>query len=380
MVTVAFRYVRMVILSALFFAYLLFPSLYRIGDYVRQTNPWSGQKYVELAFSPIQAELACLYGHPIPGADSHYRDEHGVQVSTARTNTTAVTEPIPNIVHFIFGLQNPLRNPQAGHFDFLCYLAVRSAIVSLRPDTIYLHYTYLPSDHSNNNTNVDDPMNNPWIRRLSKHIRLIHHPPPATDNNNIQYSHLSDMMRLQFLLEKGGIYLDMDAFALRSFHDLLNPPAGRDVVLGHEGGNRWGLCNGIMAARPNSTFVSRWLASYEHVDFSREWNYHSVRLPKKLAGLHPSEICALAPDAFFWPTWTWRHVHWMHEELDTNTTQFWQEKIDRHGGSLFGNQVAYHAWSQMAWDRHLSGLTPEVVRRKDTRFNLLVRQFMEEDL
>lgn len=348
-----------IFITALALNYLTFPYLLHFGDYVRQTNPWSGQKYIESAFTPTTAELACLNGNLKP--------QEGAKPS----------DPIPNIVHFIFGLKNPLYHPSAGHFDFLAYLAVRSALVSLDPEALYIHYTYLaepPSPDAN-----ADPKTNPWIRRLSKHkaVKLIHHTP---DESKTQYAHLSDTMRLEFLHKQGGIYLDIDSFALRPFDHVRNAPHPHDIVLGHEGGNRWGLCNAIIAARPNSTFVARWLESYATVDFSREWNYHSVLLPKEMAEKYPEEICALAPDAFFWPTWTWRHVEWMHVRLSREEATYWQKEIEENGGSLFDNQLAYHAWNQMAYDRHLKALTPKLIRKKDTRFNLLMRKFMEDDL
>ncbi len=354
-----------VLVTAAFLLYLCVPYFYYVGDYVRQTNPFSEQRYIEQSFVPSDRELACLRGKPIPGDPP----------PPPRDSPAGSDEPIPNIVHFIYGLKNPLDSSNAGHFDFMCYLAVRSAIVSLRPDAIYLHYAYLSETPSADP--MADPLTNPWIKRLAKHITLVHHAPSAS---TAQYAHLSDTMRLEFLHAQGGIYLDIDAFALRPFDKLLAAPRPHDIVLGAEGGNRWGLCNAIMAARANSTFIERWLESYRDVDFSREWNYHSVLLPRELADAHPDEVCALPPDAFFWPTWTWRHVEWMHEPLGRDESKYWRRQIEAHGGSLFENQVAYHAWNQMAWDRYLKKLNPVAVRMQDTRFNLLVRRFMEDDL
>jgi hypothetical protein len=352
-----------VLISAVLLLLVTFPYLRYCGDYVRQTNPFSGQKYIESAFAPTESELACLKGN-LPPSDLIYDGARAL-------------DPIPNIVHFIFGLKNPLHDPDAGHFDFLNYLAVRSALVSLDPDALYIHYTYLAEPPS---PDADaDPLTNPWVRRLAKNskVKLVHHKP---DPSTAQYAHLSDTMRLEFLLNQGGIYLDIDSFALRPFDDIRRSPHPHDVVLGYEGGNRWGLCNAVIAARPNSTFVSRWLDSYSKVDLSREWNYHSVVLPREMAEEHPDEVCALAPDAFFWPTWTWRHVEWMHAPLSSDEARYWKGEIDSNGGSLFDNQLAYHAWNQMAYDRHIKALTPELVRTRDTRFNLLMRKFLEDDL
>ncbi|KAK4219865.1 hypothetical protein QBC37DRAFT_271573 [Rhypophila decipiens] len=380
-----FRFRLLVLISAFVLAYLTFPWLIYFGDYVRQTNPWSGQKYTELAFTASGDELACLHGRPLPSEES--KDE---AAAAAKGKNTLEPKPIPNIVHFVFGLKNPLVKSRAGNFDFLWYLAVRSALVSIKPEKLYLHYTYLPgpeasaADADDKDVTMHDPLANPWIKRLSKDIELVHHKPAPSSgpdqDSPARYAHLSDTLRLDLLQSQGGIYLDMDSFALRSFEELRNPPAGHDIILGHEGGNRWGLCNAVMLARPNSTFLTRWIKSYENVDLSKEWNYHSVLLPKEMATAHPDEVCTLAPDAFFWPTWTWRHVDWMHESLNAKDAEYWSGQIKKHGGSLFENQRAYHAWSQMAFERYLGKLTPEVIRTRDTRFNFLMRRFLEDDL
>lgn len=364
-------------LSRLFFPLLLAlmlycfsPKIYRLGDHVRQTNPLSGQRRVEQDFAPTRREMACLYGlSPQPAASPH------------QTSGT-----IPHAVHFIFLQRLPLGHGGQGDFGFLAYLSVRSAIVSLRPERILLHYSYTgkgPSRHANASVDEghDDPLidRNPWIHRLKANVELVRHNRPR-DARLRHAEHLADTMRLEVLVQDGGIYMDLDAFALRPFTDILSTPHPYDVVLGNEGGDRAGLCNGIMAARPNSTFVRRWLDTYKGVDLDKEWNYHSVVLPKLLAAKHPDEVCELPPDAFFWPTWTWRHVQWMHEPIDKAEARRWEDKIVQTGGALFENQLAYHAWSQMARDRFLERLTPEIVRNEDTRFNLLVRRFLEPDL
>ncbi|KAK3995866.1 hypothetical protein QBC44DRAFT_14775 [Cladorrhinum sp. PSN332] len=348
-----------------FILYLIAPKLCYLFDWAWQTHPWSGQKWVEQVWMPTDAELQCLNG------------TSGLPDTNNTHSTSPSKPPIPNIVHFNFGLKNPLYDSRNTQFDFLNYLAVRSALVSLSPDAVYLHYTYLSYPPSADP--YASPQTNPWVRRLTKQgVTLVHHPPPNPTQQTLQYAHLSDTLRLNSLLAQGGIYLDVDAFALRPFTSLLQNP--QSAILGHEGGNRWGLCNAVIISRPNSTFLERWLDSYSHADLSKEWNYHSVRLPKILADENPDQVCTLAPDAFFWPTWTWRHIEWMHSLLDRRETAEWQDKIERNEGSLFRNQLAYHSWNQLAWDRYLSKLTPEVVRTKNTRFNLLVRRFVEDEL
>ncbi|KAI0859486.1 hypothetical protein F4860DRAFT_483015 [Xylaria cubensis] len=354
------------VILAVILAPYIWPFLYVFGDWIRQTNPWSEQYQVQQDFVSTKDELECLFGRTRPVA----------------TTPPTETELIPNHVHFIFGLSNPYTEPSVGTFNFISYLAVRSAVVGIRAENISLHYTYLadpPAPEPNKN-----PLSNRWVDRLKDEITLVYHSPDemaALKNQpgaHWQAAHVSDILRLNLLREQGGIYLDIDAFGLRPFTDLLRSP--RDIIMGHEGGNRAGLCNAVMVARKNSTFIDRWVAEYNHVDLSHEWNFHSVILPKKLQLQNPDDICTLPPSAFFWPTWTWHHVQWMHEPLTRQQARQWTTEISRNGGSLFGEQLAFHAWSQMSWDRYLSKLTPEMVRTRDTRFNLLVRRFLHDDV
>ncbi|CAJ2510414.1 Uu.00g051170.m01.CDS01 [Anthostomella pinea] len=354
------------IVSLGLFGPFILPSIINLGARIRQTHPFSYQWTVQQDFVSTKDELDCLYGRLPP--------------STASSDVEI--EPIPNHVHFIYGLSNPYVKPGAGTFDFLCYLAVRSAIVGMKADKVSLHYTYLadpPAPEPNTS-----PLSNPWIYRLKDDVTLEYHSPEemaalkSSPGATWQAAHISDILRLKLLQEQGGIYLDMDAYGLRPFTDLLKSPRG--MIMGHEGGDRGGLCNAIMVARQNSTFIDRWFGEYNNVDLSKEWNYHSVRVPKQIQLAHADEVCALPPSSFFWPTWTWHHVEWMHQPLSADEARHWAVEMEKNGGSLYGEQLAYHAWSQMAWDRYLKKLTPEVVRTRDTRFNLMVRGFLQDDL
>ena len=184
---------------------------------------------------------------------------------------------------------------------------------------------------------------------------------------------MSDVLRLQVLLSTGGIYFDSDVYALQSFDTILQ--GARDAVLGHEGGNRYGLCNAIIVAKPKSRFVARWLEEYESFS-EQDWNYHSVVLPKKLANQYPDDLCALSPTAFFWPLWTESHVEYMHEELTMEEAGRVEAEVENNGGGLYGNQLAYHAWSHNSFERFVERLTPEIIREENTRFNILMRRFL----
>lgn len=85
----------------------------------------------------------------------------------------------------------------------------------------------------------------------------------------------------------GGIYLDIDVFVLRPFADY--SLMVYDTVLGIESKqldhrrspatygemDPKGLCNAVILSRPNSTFLSRWIDTYDSFN-GRLWADHSV--------------------------------------------------------------------------------------------------------
>lgn len=366
---------RTVLLFTILLAYVFRFSIFEYCDYVRQIQPWSGQRQLEQSFTPTSAELTCLHRGSSNAAAS---TSTSTPSSSSSSSSSSQADPIPNLIHFIYIFKEPLALRKGLQFGFLEYLAIRSAIVSIQPSFIFLHYAFVHKNGDGSSKMHMDPMSNPWIRRLRDDILLIEHQ--LGDVRGKSTSYLADVMSLQLLRDNGGIFLHLKTFSLKPFTTIMDPPRSQDVVLGHEGGNRWGLGNAAIAARKNSTLLHHWLYEYEHGSSPTQWNYEGDLLPKKMADEMPAEVCALPPDAFFWPTWTWNHVEWMHEELDGEGAKHWKEEIDKHGGALFDGQLAYHAWDRGSAGRHLRGLTPDMVRRRDTRFNLLVRRFMEEDL
>ena len=277
--------------------------------------------------------------------------------SVSRINFDDAPVGIPRIVHFTWGLKGD------GTFNLALYLAIRAALLNIQPDEIQLHYSFLDRT-------------NPYFQRLAPNLTLVHHDPDELLALHPKWhvAHLSDVIRLQALSTTGGIYLDSDVFALRSFDDILRGP--RDAVLAHEGGNRYGLCNAVVLAKPGSRFIARWLAAYDGFA-EQDWNYHSVVLPRKLADRHPDELCALSPTAFFWPLWTPGHVDYMHRELRDHEAAEVQATIDRNGGGLYDNQLAYHAWSHNSYDKYVERLTREEIRTRNTRFNMILRKFLD---
>lgn len=284
----------------------------------------------------------------------------------ARYNHPMSSQSIPRVVHFTWGLKGD------GAFTFPFYLAIRAALQSIQPDEIKVHYT-----------NID--LDNPYFRALKPNITLVHHDPDhylaasgfekKIDIRSWHVAHVADILRLHILKKEGGIYLDSDAYVLHPFDTLLG--GARDVIMGHEGGNRYGMANAVIVAKQNASFINRWMESYAKTFDPSDWNGHSVVLPKRLATLHPREVCVLSPTAFFWPLWTESHVEYMHKSLTAEEVREVEARINRYGGRLYNDQLVYHAWSQNSMDQYVRHLTPDKIRNEQTRFNILMRRFLD---
>ncbi|KJZ73672.1 hypothetical protein HIM_07005 [Hirsutella minnesotensis 3608] len=295
-------------------------------------------------FRPSPLERACFDG------------------TVKRLNAPNVTVSIPRVVHFITGIDRP--NP----INLITWLAVRAAAANLGPDAeIRLHYIHLSEE-------------GPWWSDVKDRVTLVHHEPDFLRNfshikpppEEWHPAHKADILRLQILRSEGGIYLDTDVILLRPLDTLLK--GRRDVIMGYEGGNRAGMCNAVIMAKSRAPFLDRWYGMYQNFD-PNDWNHHSVILPRKLAAIHVDDICPLAPTAFFWPMWTDDQVAWMHKPLGRSEALEVAKDIRRYG-ALFPRQLAYHATGA---EKHFRARDTEDILRQDTRFNMLVRQYIDED-
>ena len=107
--------------------------------------------------------------------------------------------------------------------------------------------------------------------------------------------HHSDIVRLEAVMNYGGIYHDLDVIVLR--------PLGKlycyNTTMGEE--SRDYLCNGFFMSVANTTFLKLWHDSYHSFD-STQWGYHSVKMPGIIAKRHPG-LVHVENDTIHKPSW-----------------------------------------------------------------------------
>jgi hypothetical protein len=224
---------------------------------------------------------------------------------------------IPNIIHFCFGLQE-----QKTPFLFVHYVAVLSAKIVNNPDTIYMYYHYEPFGE--------------WWDRLKPIVTLEKVDIPISIGNKaiVQTAHKADIIRMVKLIERGGVYFDIDTISYRPYADLLN----NECVFAWE---RYPdmICNAVMLAAPNSTFMNLWFQNYYEHFVTDGWSESSIFLPATLYNKHYREnnietpVKVLDSDYFFQPThYDWKKI-FVYSDID-----------------IPQRLVTLHLWEQMCMD------------------------------
>ena len=239
-------------------------------------------------------------------------------------------------------------------FNFAHYMAIRSAI-TVNPDfNALVYYQYEPTG--------------PYWDLIKPHVTAVETTSPSEIFGNplVHFAHKADVIRLQALIEHGGVYLDMDTICQRSFEPIL----GGKTVLGIESSQpgiaQWdsnaaiGLCNATMIAPPGAEFLKIWLDQYRSFD-GNKWNEHSVFLPMRLARKYPDLVRIEPPESFFWPTCN-------EEGL---------KALFVHDGA-FPHAYSIHLWESMSW-HYLAQLDHDRVTRVDTAYNRIARRFLQDD-
>lgn len=208
-------------------------------------------------------------------------------------NTFPIMAKIPNIVHFVFGLRE-----QWEPFHLMYYLAIESARQVLKPERIIMHCHRLPYGM--------------YWDLVREHLELKR-VQPVEELGQVDYSaghvpeeyryaHHADFIRLDALIEDGGIYADIDTLFIRPLPESLFDHSfviGReaDVVDEVDGSLRPSLCNALMMAEPGSEYARQWRAQMLAA-MNGSWSNHSCLLAQTLAERMPDAV-HIEPQASF---------------------------------------------------------------------------------
>ena len=267
---------------------------------------------------------------------------------------------IPQIFHFVYGLK-----PQTRPFHLVHYLCLESCLRVNRPDRLLFHCHH-------------EPWGEYWdLIRDRIHLVRIRRPHVQLRYTDARvelyrYAHESDFVRLDALLEHGGVYADIDTLFV---HPIPTPLFNQSFVLGREGdvqcqatgASRRSVCNAFIMSEPHARFGALWRQAMEST-FDGSWSRHSTFLPCDLADAHPEFIHLEPPRTFYPYMWTREDLHRLFEGCE-------------HADP---SVVSIHLWAHLWWserrrdfsDFHAGLLTESRIRNVDSTYNLLARPFL----
>ena len=158
---------------------------------------------------------------------------------------------IPRVVHFI---------KVDSKFGFLDWVAVMAARAFVKPEKILLFSA--------------DKLNSCWwnhTKPLVTHVILPKHMWVTKQNNIVlrYIAHKADFLKNALVYHLGGIYMDNDIVAVKSFEPLLY----NQIVLSRQDGGTPN--NGLMLARKHSCFMCSF-AKHACQRYNGQWITHSV--------------------------------------------------------------------------------------------------------
>ena len=272
---------------------------------------------------------------------------------------------VPRIAHFVFGLME-----QAEPFHLVHYVAIESCRRVLEPQEIYFHHKYLPYG-------VYWDLIRPHVTLMA--VELVPEVLDAPYDDRLvparyRYAHHADFIRLDALIEHGGVYADIDTLFVRSFPSEL---FGHPFVIGREspvrdertGEVKPSLCNALMMAEPGAVFARAWRKEMASA-LNGTWSNHSGFLADELSRKMPNAVHVEPSRSFARYGSDPEGISQLFERLDT----------DNEG------VLSVHLWSHLWWepwrrdfaDVHAGVLTDEYIRHVDTTYNVLARPFVPE--
>ncbi|RYH30465.1 hypothetical protein EON65_05100 [archaeon] len=200
---------------------------------------------------------------------------------------------VPDIVHQTYDYQNP---------NFFLFLSILTVQRFMKPSK---HILWVNDEGRYRKMHWDGwqkrAQPGSWEFEFAQYIRnntieakLLTFPASPPGNASTfapNKAHRSDFVRMQALLEQGGMYLDTDVFALKpltelriheftlSFDNIVNPDRAASKRLN----------NGVLLSAPNASFLRLWMKEYAHFN-PQSFDYDSSVVPFKLAADYPDLV------------------------------------------------------------------------------------------
>lgn len=217
---------------------------------------------------------------------------------------------IPNILHFVLISEKEFTND----FSYVYYISIYSAKLVNKPEKIFFYYNFLPKGLY-------------WdLIKDFVILEKVSLPTHIGKKPLLHMAHKADIIRMNKLIERGGIYFDMDTISCTPYSHLLK----YSCVLGIE--NHGAICNAIMMTEPNHDFFKQWMDCYEQHFDSNGWGEASILLPWNLYHSNNND----------------KIVHLMDKDTFFNPDYRNPEKIFQDTNNISDQLITLHLWQKMS--------------------------------
>jgi len=189
----------------------------------------------------------------------------------------------------------------------------------------------------------------------------------------------ADIIRLEKLIERGGIYLDIDNLSLNSFHNLLI----HDLVIGGSSGNLddnrdqfskdnienlESVSNSIILATPDHPFLKKWYSIIHlYMGENYVWAYHAVALPTEILKRNKKYlevVTILNWNKYFCPRGMWKDKPYIFDEKYVDK----KSELDGYYTLVF--------YQTLFAEAYLKSLTFESITRSNSIFSILFSKYL----
>lgn len=257
---------------------------------------------------------------------------------------------IPNVYHFIC--------LQPMEFNLVHALAITTCQFINQPRKITVY--------------VDqEPKNNTYWDKIKKFItveKVVR--PELVDGVQIVYPQLmADLLRLEILIENGGVYLDFDTLVLRSMEKLLHHDAVVFSNLDDDDPEDLGkittISNGFLGFQANDPFLKEWRGRIlEHLGDEGVWAWGAVVLPAEIYKENRGK-------------WNYLEI----KNFDDYSPFDWNNAgpafDDQYRGELYENAYSIHLWQSLLHDEVIVYLNEQYFLSYDNWFTRRFREYFE---
>ncbi len=262
---------------------------------------------------------------------------------------------IPNIFHFILISKDGKTAPELEYFQ---YVSIKSAWLTNNPEKIFLYITIDPTGPYLERLVSEIP--NLELTRIDDFTEFMGNPVPY-------FTHKTDIIRLQKLIEFGGVYLDLDTITLKNLQIFRR--YSKFVTCLED--DSWRLGSAVLLAEKGSEFAKKCLEFYKDFRSTGRDEYFVEIVQEKpyelwLNSYKGSNVVTITKADYILSPKTL---------LDFKGNAVYFKKFFEEDNFHLNDSYVVHLWTELNYQRYIKVL--DQVLSSETTFSKLIKRFLD---